>query len=294
MNIYSPKEMTALLERHGFFFKKNLGQNFLIQKDASRRIAQAARETLPGDKKTLAVEIGPGAGSLTLQLSELFDRVLALEIDPHLMAVLRESLEGRENVEVLNTDALLFDYTEIEKRYPDHLIAVCSNLPYYITSEIIMHLLESRLPIVSMTLLIQKEAAQRLCAKPGEANYGAITASSSYYAKSERLFSLGPGNFIPRPKVDSTVLRLTPYSSPPVSVSDRDLFFRLIRAAFSSRRKTLSNSLYLLLKDRISKEELSRRLQKAGIDPTRRGETLTLREYAAITDIFSKSEECEI
>ena len=292
MNIYSPKEMTSLLERHDFFFKKNLGQNFLIQKEASRRIALAARDTLPEDEKTLAVEIGPGAGSLTLQLADLFDRVLALEIDPHLMGVLEESLAGLDNVKVINTDALTFDFTEIARLYPDHRIAVCSNLPYYITSEIIMRLLESRLPIVSMTLLIQKEAAQRLCAKPGEANYGAITASTSNYAKAERLFSLGPGNFIPRPKVDSTVLRLTPYSVPPVSVSDRNLFFRLIRAAFASRRKTLSNSLFLLLKDRVTKEELSEYLQAAGIDPARRGETLTLQEYAAITDIFSKSEEC--
>ncbi len=291
MNLYSSKEMTDLLERHNFFFKKNLGQNFLMNENIAHRIASSARETLSEEDKTLALEIGPGAGSLTLQLSLLFDNVLALEIDPHLIGVLEESLSGKDNVQVIHTDALAFDLQKISEMYPEHKIAVCSNLPYYITSEIIMKLLESSLPIASVTVLIQKEAAARLTSTPGQENFGAITASVSYYAKAERLFHVGPGNFIPRPKVDSSVLRLIPHETPPVLVSDKKLFFKLIRAAFSNRRKTLSNTLCPVFADRFTKDEASVLLNEIGIDPSRRGETLTLEEYARIVDIFTKSEE---
>ena len=291
MNLYSSKEMTDLLERHDFFFKKNLGQNFLMNESIAFKIASSSRETLPNDQKTLALEIGPGAGSLTLQLSKLFDQVLALEIDPHLIGVLDESLKEASNVKVIHTDALLFDLETISEMYPDHQIAVCSNLPYYITSEIIMKLLESKLPIASITVLIQKEAAARLTSKPGEDNFGAITASVSYYAKAEKLFLVGPGNFIPRPKVDSSVLRLVPHLEPPVKVNDKKLLFRLIRAAFSNRRKMLSNTVFPIFTDRFSKEEISSIFTNIGIIPTRRGETLTLDEYALIVNTFTKNEE---
>ncbi len=291
MNLYSSKEMTDLLERHDFFFKKNLGQNFLMNESIAYKIAFASRETLPEDAKTLALEIGPGAGSLTLQLSKLFDNVLALEIDPHLIGVLEESLSEQKNVLVIQTDALMFDLEKISEMYPDHQIAVCSNLPYYITSEIIMRLLESSLPIASITVLIQKEAASRLTSKPGEDNFGAITASVSYYAKAEKLFLVGPGNFIPRPKVDSSVLRLIPHKTPPIEVNDRKLLFRLIRAAFSNRRKMLSNTLFPLFTDCLSKEEIAHTFSQIGIDPTRRGETLSLEEYAKIVNTFTKNEE---
>ncbi|MBQ3074807.1 MAG: 16S rRNA (adenine(1518)-N(6)/adenine(1519)-N(6))-dimethyltransferase RsmA [Clostridia bacterium] len=290
MNLYSSKEMTDLLERHDFFFKKNLGQNFLMNESIAARIADASFETVPKSKKSLAIEIGPGAGSLTLQLAHRFDSVLALEIDPHLIGVLEESLAEENNVKVVHTDALAYDFSTVERDYPDHSIAICSNLPYYITSEIIMRLLESALPITSITVLIQKEAAVRLISKPGTDQYGAITASVSYYAKSEKLFTVGPGNFIPRPKVDSAVLRLTPYETPAVQVQDRTLFFKLIRAAFGNRRKTLSNALSSALKDRFSKEQILALLEKADVDPTRRGETLTLEEYAKITDTFINNE----
>lgn len=291
MNLYSSKEMTDLLERHDFFFKKNLGQNFLMNENIANKIASASRETLPNDKKTLALEIGPGAGSLTLQLSKLFDQVLALEIDPHLIGVLEESLNACDNVRVIHTDALLFDLEKIAEMYPDHRIAVCSNLPYYITSEIIMKLLESTLPIASITVLIQKEAASRLTSKPGEENFGAITASVSYYAKAEKLFLVGPGNFIPRPKVDSAVLRLIPHKVPPITVKDKKMLFQAIRAAFSNRRKMLSNTLFPLFTDHFSKDEISDLFAQIGIDPTRRGETLSLDEYALIVNTFSKNEE---
>ena len=287
MNLYSSKEMTDLLERHNFFFKKNLGQNFLMNESVSARIADTSRETVPENEKCLAIEIGPGAGSLTLQLAHRFDAVLALEIDPHLIGVLAESLADEKNVKVVHTDALDFDFSSVKTEYPDHSIAVCSNLPYYITSEIIMRLLESGLNITSITVLIQKEAAVRLTSKPGSEQYGAITAAVGYYAKAEKMFTVGPGNFIPRPKVDSAVLRLTPYKEPPIKVKDQKMFFRLIRAAFGNRRKTLSNALSSALKDRYSKEQILSVLEGAGVDPTRRGETLSLEEYAKISDTFN-------
>ncbi len=288
MNLYSSKEMTMLLERHKFFFKKNLGQNFLMSEAIAQRIAQASFETLEQGKKTLAVEIGPGAGSLTYQLSQLFDKVLAIEIDPHLIGVLEESLKEKENVTVVNTDALLFDYKGLAKDYPEYRIAVCSNLPYYITSEVIMRLLESALPLSSVTVLIQKEACNRLISKPGSPDFGAITASVSYYAKAEKLFTVGPGNFIPRPKVDSAVLRLMPHKEKPVQVQDQTLFFRLIRAAFSARRKTLLNALSSQFADKLSKDEIQEILLTCGIDPNRRGETLNLEEFANISDTISQ------
>lgn len=293
MNLYSAKEMTALLERHDFFFKKNLGQNFLMNEAVSHRIAASSRQTLPQDAKTLAVEIGPGAGSLTIQLSKLFTKVLALEIDPHLIGVLEESLSECENVSVINTDALKFDLESIKENYPEYKIAVCSNLPYYITSEMIMRLLESGLPIASITVLIQKEAALRLSAKPGDANYGSICASVAYYAKAQRLFQVGPGNFVPRPKVDSSVLQLIPHEKPPVTVSDKTLFFQLIKAAFLNRRKVLSNTLYPVVQDRMSKEELMETMINVEIDPQRRGETLSLDEFAKLTDVLKNREDLE-
>ncbi len=290
MNLYSSKEMTDLLERHDFFFKKNLGQNFLMNESIAARIADASFETVSKDQNSLAIEIGPGAGSLTLQLAKRFDSVLALEIDPHLIGVLAESLADESNVKVIHTDALAFDFSSVKTDFPDYSIAVCSNLPYYITSEILMRLLESGLNITSITVLIQKEAAVRLTSKPGSEQYGAITAAVNYYAKSEKLFVVGPGNFIPRPKVDSAVLRLSPYTEPAVKVKDVDLFFKLIRAAFGNRRKTLSNALSSAFKDRYSKETLLSALEKAGVDATRRGETLSLEEYAKIADILTTNE----
>lgn len=285
MNLYSSTEMKQLLEKHDFFFKKNLGQNFLMNESQAFRIASAAKETLSG-KKCLALEIGPGAGSLTLQLSKLFDHVIALEIDSHLISVLEESLAECSNVSVINTDALKFDYSSLNADWNDYEIAVCSNLPYYITSELIMCLLECNLPIVSVTVLIQKEACNRLISNPSSPDYGAITAVVSYYAKAQRLFLVGPGNFIPKPKVDSAVLRLIPYKKPPVDTQDTKLMFQVIHAAFAARRKTLINSLTSALSNLFSKEQLVSALNVAGIEGTRRGETLSLAEFAKLTDVL--------
>lgn len=291
MNLYSSKEMSALLEKNDFFFKKNFGQNFLMNEAIAKRIATASFDTLHSETKKLVIEIGPGAGALTLQLSALFDQVIALEIDHHLIPVLEESLSECQNVRVIQTDALTYDYSALKEEFSDYEIAVCSNLPYYITSELIMQLLECDLSLSSITVLIQKEAANRLVSKPGSSDYGAITAAVSYYAKAEKLFLVGPGNFIPRPKVDSAVLRLTPYSSPPVAVDDPKMFFKVIRAAFSARRKTLSNALSGGFKDRFEKADIERYLLEIGIEPTRRGESLSLEEFAKISDKFSNNEE---
>ena len=291
MNLYSSKEMTALLEKNDFFFKKNYGQNFLMNEAIANRIATASRDSLHSEKKKLVIEIGPGAGALTIQLSKLFDQVLALEIDTHLIPVLEESLAECQNVKVVRTDALQYDFDSVSKEFPEYEVAVCSNLPYYITSELIMRLLESSLKLSSVTVLIQKEAATRLISKPGTADYGAITAAVSYYAKAEKLFLVGPGNFIPRPKVDSAVLQLIPYETPPVNVNDRKTFFQVIRGAFSARRKTLSNALSQSLKDRIEKSKLEDLLKDSGIDPTRRGESLSIEEFATISNNLTKPEE---
>lgn len=291
MNLYSSKEMTALLEKNDFFFKKNFGQNFLMNEAIARRIATASFDSMQSKEKRLVIEIGPGAGALTMQLSKLFDQVIALEIDPHLIPILEESLCDCKNVQILRTDALRFDYNTIKEDFPHWEIAVCSNLPYYITSELIMRLLECDLTLSSITVLIQKEAANRLVSKPGSADFGAITAAVSFYAKAEKLFSVGPGNFIPKPKVDSAVLKLTPFSTPPVNVKDQKLFFKIIRTAFSARRKTLSNALSNGFKDQYEKHDIEQLLIKAGIDPTRRGESLSLHEFAEISNKFSDNEE---
>ncbi len=291
MNLYSAKEITEVLEKHGFFFKKNLGQNFLIQEKIAARIADASRETIPVEKKALAIEIGPGAGALTRQLCEKFDRVIAIEIDPVLTGVLEETLGDLKNVKIVFMDALKFDFSALEKEFPGYAFAVCSNLPYYITSELIMRVLESGITLESVTVLIQKEAANRLLSAPNSPDYGAITAAVSFYAKAEKLFFVGPGNFIPKPKVDSAVLRLTPHREKPVQPLSLPLFFQVIRASFSARRKTLPNSLYAYFSPRFSKEEILKGIRDAGIDPQRRGETLSLMEYAKISDILYQFEE---
>ena len=285
MNLYSTTDLNNLLEENGFYFKKKLGQNFLMNEAVSRRIAEASKNTIPEGAPCLALEVGPGAGSLTLQLSKLFDKVLALEIDPHLIPVLNRSLSEKNNVSIECCDALRFPYTELQDRYPGYAIAVCSNLPYYITSELLMTFLESRVPYSGITVLIQQEAADRLCASPGASQYGAITAAVSYYAETKKLFRVGPGNFIPRPKVDSAVLQLTPRKEPPVSPKSESMFFSLIRAVFSARRKTLLNALSLSF-PHLPKDTLQSILEECQIDVSCRGETLNLSDFCRISDFL--------
>lgn len=288
MNVYSPKDLTELLEKHGFFFKKNLGQNFLISENVARRIAETAFDSMPDAARTVVLEIGPGAGALTRQLSSLFDHVIALEIDPHLIPVLEEILSDCRNTEVILCDALKYPFDKLLEKFPGHSFAVCSNLPYYLTSPLIMKFLESRVPFESVTVLIQKEAADRLCAPAGSDAYGAIGAVASFYAEAKRCFTVSAGNFIPRPKVESAVLRFTPHKTRPVEPKNTALFFRVIHAAFAQRRKTILNALSSDFASEYAKETIKAALDNAGIDQARRGETLDLPEFARISDFLVK------
>lgn len=268
--------LRPLLERHGFSFSKGLGQNFLINAAVPRRIAEGAAGNV--------LEIGPGAGCLTYELCSRAEKVVAVELDGRLLPVLEESLSEFSNLTVINADILKTDlFSLFDGRY-----SVYANLPYYITTPVIMYLLESGAPIDSITVMVQKEVAERFAAKPGDPDYGAITASIGYYAKIERLFSVPAGNFLPRPKVDSAVIRLTRIP-PPVPVGDEKILFRVIRAAFAMRRKTLVNNLKQEFS--LSKEEGEKLLETLGLEKTVRGERLALADYAKIADEITKRKE---
>ena len=271
------------MERHGVSFQKKFGQNFLISPQVPVNIAEAAVGLLPERRGIL--EIGPGIGTLTRELSGRADKVVALEIDSSLIPVLDETLADCPNVTVINNDVLKTDLSELIERefISDGLsAAVAANLPYYITTPIIMKLVESKLPLESITVMIQKEVAARLVAPPGDPEYGAITASLSYYGRVERLFNVPAGCFIPAPKVDSTVIRINLFKTPPVSVKDEKTLFKVIRGAFAQRRKTLSNSLCT----EFPKAEVIRAISDAGLPADIRGERLSLEDFARLSDLL--------
>lgn len=267
-----------LLTRHGFHFSKKLGQNFLVNPSVCPRMAQACGAT----PESGVLEIGPGFGVLTRELSDCAGKVVAIELDERLPAVLQETLAGRDNVAVISGDCLKLDLAALlAEQFGDRPVAVCANLPYYITSPILMHLLESRLPVTNITVMVQKEAAQRLCARPGTRAAGAVTLAVHYYAEAEMLFPVSRGSFMPAPNVDSAVIRLTIRKEPPCAVGDEKKMFRLIRAGFGQRRKTLVNSLTAA---GFTKEAITAALTAAGVSPTARAEELTLPQFAAISD----------
>ncbi len=267
-----------LLERHGFRFSKKLGQNFLINPSVCPRMAEACGIGADGG----VLEIGPGVGVLTRELAKQAGRVVAVELDDRLPPVLAETLAGQDNVDIVWGDCMKLDlHALIKERFGDRPVAVCANLPYYITSPIIMMLLESRLPVENITVMVQKEAAQRLCAAPGTREAGAVTLAVQYYAQAETLFSVSRGSFLPAPNVDSAVIRLTRRKTPPCEVTDEAVLFRLIRAGFNQRRKTLLNS---LTGAGYSKERLSAAFTAVGMAPTARAEQLTLPEFAALAN----------
>ena len=272
-----------LLERHGFRFSKALGQNFLINPSVCPRMAAACG----ADKETGVLEIGPGIGVLTRELAHTAGRVASIELDERLLPVLSETLAEEDNVQIIQGDVMKLDLAAlIREQFPSMRVVVCANLPYYITSPILMLLLESRLPVEAVTVLVQKEAAQRLCAAPGTRECGAVTLAVQYYAQAEMLFQVSRGSFMPAPNVDSAVMRLTIRKEPPCRVQDERLLFRLIRAAFGQRRKTLSNS---LTGAGIGKEEALAALNMAGISPQARAEELTLDQFAALADAVSNA-----
>lgn len=267
-----------LLSRHGFRFSKSLGQNFLVNPSVCPRMAQACGAG-PDDG---VLEIGPGIGVLTRELARCAGRVAAVELDPRLPPVLAETLAGCDNVAIVPGDILKIDLAALLRdQFPGRRVFVCANLPYYITSPVILRLLESRLPFASITVMVQKEAAVRLCALPGTRACGAVSLAVQYYAQPRRLFGVSRGSFLPAPRVDSEVIRLDVRERPPCAVRDESRLFSLIRAAFNQRRKTLPNA---LTGAGLTKDQVLSLLAQTGIPPTARAEELTLKQFAALAN----------
>ena len=275
----------SVLSRHGFTFSKALGQNFLINPSVCPKMA----ELCGCSDRVGVIEIGPGAGVLTNELAKQAYKVVAIELDKRLLPVLDETLSGHKNVKVINGDAMKLDLHKlVHDEFGDSEVVICANLPYYITSPVIMRILEEKLPIRSLTVMVQKEAADRICAQPGTRQSGAISAAVHYYSEPELLFKVSAGSFMPAPKVDSAVIKLDILREPPVKVKDERLFFRVVKAAFSQRRKTLSNSLSSGMK--LPKQQITEILEKAGIRQNARAEEMTMQDFAAITGCISESE----
>ena len=281
MNLADINTVRSLLAKNGFTFKKSLGQNFLINPDVCPAMANAAC-----DSETGVIEIGPGIGVLTRELAKTAKKVIAIELDECLKKILPETLSGLDNVEVIYGDALKLDLNEIikEKLSCCKSVAVCANLPYYITSPVIMNLLESRLPITSVTVMVQKEAAQRLCAEVGTREAGAVSVAVSYYAEPHILFGVSRASFMPPPNVDSAVIQLKIRKEPPIKVKNEKEFFRLVKCCFSQRRKTLVNAVSNTAG--TDKDELRAALRALGLPETVRGEQLTMEQLAALSDII--------
>ncbi len=274
-----------ILGRHGFTFSKSLGQNFLINPSVCPKMAEQS-----GAKKGVGViEVGPGIGVLTCQLAERADRVVAIELDKRLLPVLDETLAEYDNIKIINDDILKIDLKKlIETEFSGMEVVVCANLPYYITSPVIMKLLEDRLPINALTVMVQKEAAQRICAEVGSRQSGAVTVAVNYYAKPQILFGVSAGSFMPAPKVDSAVIRLDILKEPCVQVEDEELFFKVVKAAFSQRRKTLPNSLSAGLQ--ISKLAVTNALNRANVPVNYRAEQLTMEQLAKISNAIGSKQ----
>ena len=265
-----------VLGRHGFHFSKSLGQNFLINPTVCPRMAEACGACPDSG----VLEVGPGFGVLTHELALRAGKVVALELDARLPAVLAETLAEHHNVEIVQGDVLKTDLPALlRERFGEMPVAVCANLPYYITSPVIMYLLESRLPVTNITVMVQKEAAQRLCAAPGTRECGAVTLAVQYYADVRRLFDVPRGSFMPAPKVDSSVIQLTPHSETTLAGDAEKRLFSLVRAAFGQRRKTLGNALQSA---GLSREQIVAALAAAGIPATARAEELTLAQFEAL------------
>ena len=282
MRLTSPAELKALLERHGFRFSKALGQNFLIEPSVPRRIAEASG----ADENTLALEVGPGVGCLTSELALRAKKVVAIELDNALRGVLAETLGGLENVEIVWGDAAKLDLAALVRERAGALRpVVCANLPYSVTTPLLAAFIEAGC-FERMTVMIQREVAQRLAAAPGTKDYGAFTVFVNWHCEVKRLFDVPPECFMPRPRVTSSVVALTPRAEPPCAVRDEALMFRCVRAAFSQRRKTLSNALSNGLGG-FGRAEVLAALDAAGIDPRSRGETLSGADFARLSDALA-------
>ena len=282
-NLSNISVIRDVLSRHGFSFSKGLGQNFLINPTVCPRMAEMGNAQ-PGWGM---IEIGAGVGVLTAELAERADKVVCIEIDSRLLPILDETLAEYDNIKIVNEDVLKVDlHRLIAEEFPEMPVAVCANLPYYITSPIIMSLLESRLPIESLTVMVQKEAAQRICAQPGSREVGAVSIAVRDYCDPTVLFQVSRGSFMPAPDVDSTVIRLDIRKEPPVEVRDEASFFRVVRAAFSQRRKTLSNTLSSGLG--FPKAQVNALLERAGVSASLRAEQLSMQQFADIANALTE------
>ena len=281
----NPKETIAILNKYGFNFQKKFGQNFLIDTHVLEKIIRAADIT----KDDCVLEIGPGIGTMTQYLCENAGKVIAVEIDKNLIPILTEdTLAAYDNVKVINSDVLKLDLKKLaEEENGGRPIKVVANLPYYITTPIIMGLFEAGVPLASITVMVQKEVADRMQAGPGSKDYGALSLAVQYYAEPYIAANVPPNCFMPRPNVGSAVIRLTLHDKSPVEVADEKLLFKLIRASFAQRRKTLVNGLTNSPELSFSKEEVTKALEECGYSPTIRGEALTLHEFAKLANVFA-------
>ena len=278
-NLSDINVIKSVLSRHGFTFSKALGQNFIINPGVCPRIAEegGAREGVG------VLEVGAGIGVLTAELAKRADKVVCIELDTRLLPVLDETLGEFDNVKIINGDILKVDLHKIlEEEFGDMPVVVCANLPYYITSPVIMRLLESRLKIESVTVMVQKEAAVRLCADVGSRDSGAVTVAVNYYAEAQKLFDVSRGSFMPSPNVDSSVIRLDILSEPPITVSDEMFFFSMVKAAFSQRRKTASNG--ISSGTGIAKPTVIKAIEAAGLPSTVRAEALTMEQLGELCE----------
>ena len=281
----NPKNTIEVLQKYNFNFQKKFGQNFLINTGILEDIIEAAEIT----KDDFVLEIGPGIGTMTQYLCESAREVVAVEIDKNLIPILADTLSAYDNVEVLNDDILKVDIkTLAEERNGGKPIKVVANLPYYITTPIIMGLFESHVPIDSITIMVQKEVADRMQEGPGSKEYGALSLAVQYYADPEIVVNVPPSCFMPQPKVGSAVIRLTRHAEPPVNVENEKLMFQIIRASFNQRRKTLANGLNNFPGLNLSKEAIQQCIEELGVPATIRGEALSLEQFAQLSNIIGK------
>ena len=279
----NPKYTIEVLQKYGFVFQKRFGQNFLIDTHVLDRIIQASEIT----KDDFVLEIGPGIGTMTQYLADSAREVTAVEIDDALIPILKDTLKEWDNVNVIHGDILKTDIRKIaDEKNQGRPIKVVANLPYYITTPIIMGLFESHVPVDSITVMVQKEVADRMQTGPGSKDYGALSLAVQYYAKPEIVANVPPNCFMPRPKVGSAVIRLTRHQNPPVTAKDEKLMFRIIRASFNQRRKTLAKGLKNSQELNYTKEQVEAAISECGLPLNIRGETLTLEQFAKLSDIF--------
>ena len=281
----NPQNTIEVLQKYNFVFQKKFGQNFLIDTHVLDKIIAAAEIT----KDDFVLEIGPGIGTMTQYLACAARKVVAVEIDKALIPILEDTLSDYDNARVINNDVLKVDIAKLaEEENGGKPIKVVANLPYYITTPIIMGLFENHVPIKSITVMVQKEVADRMQVGPGTKDYGALSLAVQYYAKPQILLNVPASCFMPRPNVDSAVIQLTRYEKPPVEVADEHLMFRLIRASFNQRRKTMTNSVGNSPELSVSKEQMAAALEKCGLSATVRGEALTLAQFAELANVLSE------